>query len=488
MKIRLLKSYQIDGAKYVADSVLDIQNDDEFCNDLIEKGVAELVHDKSSAADGDDSARSGKTSNSSDKSKSRTVASNSADDDDDADLSDEALARIEKLVDKRVKAELAEMAKNVRHRPQIRLEEVDEPNASYKNWDEFITDVCLSYSSQHGGRGFAPTKRLARWAKQSGMGEQFVTKAVGSDEYRVISNPAGGFLVPTAFQAELLQVTPEMDIVGSRTSKVRMQSPTLEYPRRVDKTHTTSVSGGLTLAWKEETAEITASQQTFSRLKLEAHELCGAAHVSQKVLRDSPISVVDIITNGFRQQYVAKLTNARIRGTGVGQPLGVLNSAALISVDKETGQPTASIVAENIIKMRARCWNYGNAIWLVNHDTLPQLMTMAIAVGTGGQLVWQQSLIPDQPSTLLGRPVFATEFCETLGTVGDILLCDWGEYIDGIRRDIVASTSMHVRFLNNEETMKVEMEFDGQPLWETVLTPQESSSTLSPFVALATRS
>ena len=79
------------------------------------------------------------------------------------------------------------------------------------------------------------------------------------------------------------------------------------------------------------------------------------------------------------------LDDGIVNGTGVGQLLGILNSGCLVTVNKETGQHAATVMAENVIKMDARILGSGeSAVWLCNKNIKPQLYTMSIAVGTGG--------------------------------------------------------------------------------------------------------
>ena len=65
-----------------------------------------------------------------------------------------------------------------------------------------------------------------------------------------------------------------------------------------------------------------------------------------------------------------------INGTGAGQPLGLLNADATISVAKETGQAAATVLSENIFGMWARLHapRRQNAVWLINQEIEPQLM------------------------------------------------------------------------------------------------------------------
>ena len=66
-----------------------------------------------------------------------------------------------------------------------------------------------------------------------------------------------------------------------------------------------------------------------------------------------------------------------LRGTGVGQALGILNAPTLITITPETGQAANSIIYTNIVKMVARLLplSWGNAVWVVHPSTVTQLLT-----------------------------------------------------------------------------------------------------------------
>jgi HK97 family phage major capsid protein len=89
--------------------------------------------------------------------------------------------------------------------------------------------------------------------------------------------------------------------------------------------------------------------------------------------------------------------------------------------------------------------------------------------------------------TLLGKPINIIEQCETVGTVGDIMLANLGEYVMIDKGGLKSDVSMHVRFLNDEQTFRWTYRVDGQPAWNSALTPYKGSNTLSPFVTLAAR-
>ena len=350
---------------------------------------------------------------------------------------------------------------------------IDDPRKGFKTSREFLMAVM-----QAGRTGRLEDERLRHLA------------AAGSDEARGNSDPAGGFLIPEGFAPNLLQLSPEADPMAGLTRDFPMARPIVRVPARVDKNHSTSVSGGLVVTRRPETVAGTASQMTFEQVAMEAHSLFGISYATEEILTDSPISFVAILTAGFADQFAAHLVNERLNGTGVGEYLGVLNSPCLVIVSKESGQSAGTILKENIDNMRSRCWGYDRAVWLANHDCLPALRSLVQVVGIGGNAVPYLTMegANNDRAMLDGRPVIFTEFTKTVGTVGDLVLGNWQEYLEGTYQPLQSAESIHVRFVNHERTFKFWLRNAGQPWWKSALTPRNSAATLSPFVVLQTRS
>jgi HK97 family phage major capsid protein len=90
-----------------------------------------------------------------------------------------------------------------------------------------------------------------------------------------------------------------------------------------------------------------------------------------------------------------------------------------------------------------------------------------------------------------GAPVIEIEQCETLGTVGDIILADFQNgYLIAEKGGIKSDMSIHVKFQYDESVFRFVMRVDGQPVRAAALTPFKggATATQSHFVALATRS
>ncbi len=348
----------------------------------------------------------------------------------------------------------------------------DDPKKGFKSHKEFLQAV-MAVGSGH--RVDADTKAKL----------DFLATA-GSDEQGTHNDTYGGHLVPVGFSPDVLKLDPEPDPMAGRTTMIPMGTPRLEIPARLDKNHSSSVSGGLTVSRKAETVAGSTSRMSFGKVTLNAYSLFGGAYVTEELLTDSPQSFAAIVAAGFADQFTSHMVNERINGTGVGEHKGVLNADCLISITKETGQAAATLVYNNILKMSARCWRYDRAVWIANHNVKPQLGQLVQSVGTGGVPVYMPNAREGYPDMLLGRPIYFTEYAKTLGTVGDIILGNWSEYLEGVYQPLQSAESIHVRFLNNERTFKFWLRNAGAPWWESALTPK-NGDTLSPFVVLATR-
>jgi HK97 family phage major capsid protein len=247
--------------------------------------------------------------------------------------------------------------------------------------------------------------------------------------------------------------------------------------------------GGVRGYWASEGDEKTSSKPKFREINLRLNKLVGLVYATDELLADAAALgayVQQVLPEELR--FLAE--DAIINGTGAGQPLGVLNAGCLVSVAKETGQAADTVVAENIIKMWSRRWAGNNDyIWLVNQDVTPQLHQLNLPVGTGGALVYMPpgGLSQSPYGSLYGRPVIETEYNDTVGDQGDIILFSPSAYQMIDKGGIQSASSIHVRFIYDETVFRFVYRVDGQPLWHQPLTPYKSSNTQSPFVALDAR-
>lgn len=301
---------------------------------------------------------------------------------------------------------------------------------------------------------------------------------------------AGGFLIPEEFRATLMEIALEESVVRSRATVIPMASLRAAIPAIDSTTNVGSVYGGVVGYWTEEGAALTQSQPTFSRVVLEAKKITAYTEVPNELPQDSAISVEALINILFPRAIAFFEDIAFLRGTGVGEPLGVLNplNAALVSHAMESGQAANLILWENLIGMYARMLpsSLANAVWLVPPDAFPQLATMALSVGTGGSAVWLNNGQDGPPASILGRPVIITEKTRALGTLGDVAFVDLRQYLIGDRMAMEGKVSTEYKFGNDVTAYRFIERVDGRPWMQSAITPANgSTNTLSPYVQLS---
>jgi len=311
--------------------------------------------------------------------------------------------------------------------------------------------------------------------------------AAGSDEQGGYSDSYGGFAAPPAAVFPGILSAVEEDPTAGRTRGFPMDVPQLDIPARTDKDHATSLTGGFTVSRNPETIAFPASRGEMELVSLRAASLVGLDYATEEIMMDSAGSFAALVASGFRDEMSGTLLREKIRGGGGNEFLGVLSSPARIVVDKEAGQSAATIVGENVYKMAERCWRYSGAIWLANPDCRRAIYKLTLPIGTAGAPIYLPPVTEGSPDMLLGRPLYFTEHCSTLGTEGDLIACRWSEYLEGTLQHFQSAESIHVRFIEHERVLKFWLRNAGAPWWRSALTPANSTVTLSPVVTLAAR-
>ena len=156
---------------------------------------------------------------------------------------------------------------------------------------------------------------------------------------------------------------------------------------RLDETSRATGSrwGGVRAYWIAEGGTFTASQMKFNTMDMDLHKLGALVYATDEILSDTT-QLTTLMGTAVPEELNFVLGDAVISGDGAGKPLGILDSPALVTIAKESGQAAATLQYENIIKMWARMHarSRASAIWLHNQDIEPQLLSMDFPVGTGG--------------------------------------------------------------------------------------------------------
>lgn len=325
-------------------------------------------------------------------------------------------------------------------------------------------------------RGATPDPRLVMNAPTT-----FGQEGVGAD---------GGFAVPPDFRTTIVQKVLGEDSLLSLTDQMTTSSNSITLPR--DETTPWQTTGGIQAYWESEGGQKTQSKPQLTEMTVKANKLISLVPLTDELLQDAP-AMASYVNGKAPQKIDFKVNDAILNGTGVGQPLGILNSGGLITVSPESGQAADTIRHLNINNMWARLASSSKrrAVWLMNSDIESQLNTISFRDATSSPvpIYIPPGGISGSPfGTLLGRPVITSEASPAIGDVGDIILGDFSQYLSvvkggGVRQDV----SIHVWFDYDITAFRFVLRIGGQPWWNTPISRLGSQSSRGFFIALGAR-
>lgn len=138
---------------------------------------------------------------------------------------------------------------------------------------------------------------------------------------------AGGFVVPEEFAAEVNRVVEDFGLVPKLARIFPMKSDTLNVPR---------LSATVTVTYPGENTSGTASQPTFEQVVLSSKSCVGITPMSNELLADANISVVDLLVELFAEAIAGMMDQQGLAGTG--SPFtGILTDSGVTIVTPANG-------------------------------------------------------------------------------------------------------------------------------------------------------
>jgi HK97 family phage major capsid protein len=284
-----------------------------------------------------------------------------------------------------------------------------------------------------------------------------------------------------------LGVTPPPNSVRGRATIIPMRRRQVNIPV-LNQVNTTACVphwyGGITANWTEEAEQKTKTDPTFKQISLTAHKLVCYTVSSDELLDDEAIGLAAFLGGpmGFRGAIEWHEEYAFLQGTGGGQPLGVINAGATISV-----APAALIGLGigDVLNMLEAFLPGSNGVWMLNQQHLSNLYGM---VDAAGNMLFVPNVNDTAPGKLFGYPVVFTEKLPAPGTTGSVILCDWKYYLVGDRQGTTIESDNSELFRYDQTSWRAVHRVDGQPWLSAPLTLQDGTTQVSPFVMLSTKS
>ncbi len=340
--------------------------------------------------------------------------------------------------------------------------------------------------------GFATVEKAASIGIKGLNGEvRKVALAEGSGQ-------TGGYVVPPQFIAQLQTIAAEDAFVEPRATVMPMASRTMTLPMlditTAQATGTSPYFAGLLATWLPEATSLSETEPQFRQTDWTAWDLCLYTVSSNQLLQDNAVGLDALLTQLFSKAITWYKEYAFLRGLGAGSsmPLGIINAPATYVQSRSAGGAfTLADAAAMMSRLHVRSWD--SACWIMHQSVIPKLIQM-VDPATNGHLVWLNPVMPGGsgpaanklPKAFLnGLPIFFTEKMPTLGTKGDVMLCDLSMYVIGNRMDLQIDVSPHVNFRTNQMAWRVIARCDGKPWLNNVIT-DANGWVSSPLVCLNT--
>jgi HK97 family phage major capsid protein len=346
-----------------------------------------------------------------------------------------------------------------------------DPKRGFASIGEFMQAV---YLSQKPGKSMDERLFIGAAAPTS-----FGNESTGQD---------GGFLVPPDFSKEIFRLSLGEDSLMPLTDNVEITANSMAFPK--DET-TPWGTNGIRAYWQGEAAAANATKPVMGLATLRLKKLMALVPTTDELLDDAS-ALTSYLPDKVATSIRWKTNESILFGAGNGIPIGCMNAGAVVTVAKETGQTTQTLVPQNLAKMIARLppGSFGNAVWIINNDVLPALFTLSLGnypiYLPNGLTVGGIQVSPY--GTLLGRPVIVSQHANTFSSQGDVMLVDLSYYQTITKAGgLQTATSMHLYFDADLTAFRTTFRMDGQSKIASAIDPAKGSSKLSPFIQLAAR-
>ena len=187
---------------------------------------------------------------------------------------------------------------------------------------------------------------------------------------------AGAFLVPEEFTAEVYRVVEDFGLVAKMATKFPMGSDTRNIP---------TVASSVTGSYPGEATAGTASQPVLAQVQLIAKTWVGLTPMSNELLEDANVSVVNLLVELFAEAIAGELDSQGLVGTG--SPFtGVLGNASVNIVTMSATRDTyieADLADYRSLITQVKPWALQGAGYVMHRTVWANIQTLRTAGATG---------------------------------------------------------------------------------------------------------
>lgn len=299
--------------------------------------------------------------------------------------------------------------------------------------------------------------------------EEVYGSSMDSDAAKALGTSAGvsgAWLLSEQFIPQLMMIAGQNDVLYGSTMVIPVDSGEIVIPALDPSTSysegQSAYYGGVTVTWGSDDDAATSTEPKFKQVRLKTNALKAFTRVKNSLMMRSAIAIDAVVGNLLGGAIGRARDYAILRGTGQGQPLGVLNSPAAIDQGGSAIDfATLTGMEDNVIPERD-----GNYIWVVH--TKKRSAIWALQQTNNTLVTFLPDLRGKPQQVLLGRSVKYTD--KTPFASGDVSntvnLIDPSMIVCAEFQGIALAVSDQARFEQDETVIRAIMSMDAQP-WLT---------------------
>ena len=287
----------------------------------------------------------------------------------------------------------------------------------------------------------AYTKAHREYLKNKGVAglEDIHQKALTRSE---TANGNAGFLVPPEYVPELVALRADI-------SPLRQHARVVNTERELQKIPIQTAAH--TAVWVAEGAARSETTGTaFSEIEIRPQVLRAEIRATEETIEDSFFDVDGILYTQFIEQFARAEGIGFIRGSGSGQPRGILTTGdantlvatgATAKTTAGAGQYDVTFAVINTVVHNLKSSYARNAQFCFNRDTLGRIRAIE---SDNGSLIYQPGTVgtTGAPSTIMGHRWFEAADMQSFGTASQTPII-FGDFRTGYR--IVDRTGIRVK-------------------------------------------
>jgi HK97 family phage major capsid protein len=271
----------------------------------------------------------------------------------------------------------------------------------------------------------------------------------------------GGFIAPPSYRPDMFisPLYPASVIERLGATVITGVTESIDLPKQTGRT---------TAYWVNENEDVTESTAAFSMLKLSVRTVAGMGRFSRRMLQFSNPSIDAILRSTMEQQTATAIDVAALTGTGVKQPLGLLNyttaTTGIIPVLTQAGADGQDLALTDLFAMHNAPGllnaDIGGNGWLTNGNVIGALEALVDLTGRPYDLfeTLPQSLMGDPvirsqsvPNTLVKGNSGATLSAMIYGSWSSLIIAKFSPGQDWLVDPYTYSASQQIRVVNYQD-------------------------------------